>query len=1006
MAELDWGHLEQVGPRPKSRFQSSSTYEEDRGFFHDAAVEQAALQVEEMFEMVEVDLPVADTLITRFVVSSEVQVLVTADRRICVSDVGRGRFLTYEIPGKADDEVRFCFLCPGGVHCLLSTARGENYYVNCKEEPTGRNAIGKARRCDKLRGVEVSAVGWNTHSQSNADYERNSGPILLGTASGQLLETRLERDAGVRAFRPVYDLKERAGEGGPVLGLAVDRFPAVAGQGPRWVVVATTLCRIYQFVGGPTVEAVFEEEQYKVSPPFQELPSVANHSELSVWHKNLRPRTFGWLTGVGIMHGRYVFPKAGAATDPARQPILQDHNIIPNFDRVPLAVTISEFHFYVLYADQLLVLGHPPGMAWTSATEPYEKLKPPDIHSRLDFKFNFDASTPSQRGLGLTRDAATGLVYVYTPAAVYELAATQEDKHAWRQFLDRAQNPNEREPEMYFRRALKHCGDDASKREKVLQCKAEHYFRRQNYVEAARVWSASACRFEEVALRLLAARQDDAVLQFALHRLLFIRRRRGQNQQQESSQLTCLATWIVQMYLDKMNRLAEARGRGPAEQGAEVSTDFRRFLRENLDVLDKPTVQSLIATDGQPEEFKFFCELVGDYERLLTIYLTDGRDSAAAVRVLTKHCLEEQHASVWYQFSPALMERHPDELVRGWMLEGPSRFLQPAKLMPALVKYDPARHNPPNVKEDQAILYLSWLVKVRHNKDPSLHNLLLSLYARQADEGPLLAFLSSSACYDKAFALRLCLAQGKSQASAHLYGQLGLYEDAVALALRVGDVRLAKVYAQQPGDEDPPLKRKLWLQLAEYTIRQQGDLKAAIDLLRQTRDIKLEDVLPFFPDFVLIQDFKREIISSLEAYTQDIEHLKAEMEEATRNADIVRASIRELRHRYGYVTTTQPCEVCGRAALGGDFYLFPSCRHVFHQPCLLELIRDFLPTPTVSRIQTLEKVLAEGERTVKKDDPEGTARLAAAQREFETLVAHECPYCSEFMISTLDQSLT
>lgn len=44
-----------------------------------------------------------------------------------------------------------------------------------------------------------------------------------------------------------------------------------------------------------------------------------------------------------------------------------------------------------------------------------------------------------------------------------------------------------------------------------------------------------------------------------------------------------------------------------------MSTDFRRFLRENLDVLDKPTVQSLIATDGQPEEFKFFCELVGDY---------------------------------------------------------------------------------------------------------------------------------------------------------------------------------------------------------------------------------------------------------------------------------------------------------------------------------------------------------------------------------------------------------
>eukprot|EP00668_Euglena_longa_P013991 GGOE01017947.1.p1 GENE.GGOE01017947.1~~GGOE01017947.1.p1 ORF type:complete len:1032 (-),score=229.87 GGOE01017947.1:26-2953(-) len=964
-----------------------------------------------MFEMVEVDLPVADTLISHFVVSSEVQVLVTTDRRICVSDIGRGKFFTYEIPGKADDEVKFCFLCPGGVHCLLCTVRGENYYINCKEEPTAKNATGKARRCDKLRGIEISAVGWNKHSPSNADYEKNSGAVLLGTATGQLLEARLEKDGGAKSFRTAYDLKERAGESGAVLGLEVERFPLVPGKASRWVVVATTVCRIYQFVGGPLLETIFDDEQYKRSPPFQELPSVAEQSALCVWHKNLRARTFAWLTGVGVMHGRFVFPKPVSPNGPdaGRESILQDHNIIPNFDQVPRSIAISEFHFYLLYADQLLVLGHPPGMAWTSSTEPCEKLKQQDIRARVDFKFTFDVSRPSQHGLGLTRDAATGLIYAYTPSAIYELAATHEDKNVWRQFLDRAQAPNEREPEMYFRRALKHCGDDTTKRERVLLCKAEHYFSRQNFVEAARVWSMSSCRFEEVALRLMAVHQHEALLQFALHRLLFIRRRRGTNQQQESSQLTCLTTWVVQMFLDQMNRLAEANSATPAAQSpkmAALQADFRQFLRDNLDVVDKPTVHVLIGTDGQPEENRFFCELVGDYERLMTIYLTDGHDSAAAVRVLTKHCLEEQYASVWYQFSPSLMELYPDELVRGWMSEGPSRFLQPTKLMPALVKYDPARHNPPHVKEDQAILYLNWLVTTHHNKDPALHNLLVSLYARQGDEAPLLAFLSASAHYDEAFALRLCLAQGKVQSSAHLYARLGLYEDAVALALRVGDVRLAKAYAQQPGDEDAPLRRKLWLRLAEYTIRQRGDLKAAIDLLKQTRDIKLEDVLPFFPDFVLIKDFKREIISSLEAYTQDIEHLKAEMEEATRNADVVRASIRELRHRYGYVTATQPCDVCGRAALGGDFYLFPSCRHVFHQPCLLELIRDHLPAPTLSRIHVLQKVLAEGEQAVKKDDSDGSSRLADAQREFEALVAHECPYCSEFMISTLDQSFT
>lgn len=45
--------------------------------------------------------------------------------------------------------------------------------------------------------------------------------------------------------------------------------------------------------------------------------------------------------------------------------------------------------------------------------------------------------------------------------------------------------------------------------------------------------------------------------------------------------------------------------------------------------------------------------------------------------------------------------------------------------------------------------------------------------------------------------------------------------------------------------------------------------------------LHIEDVLPFFPDFVAIDNFKGAITDSLARYNTQIEELKAEMDEAT-----------------------------------------------------------------------------------------------------------------------------
>jgi hypothetical protein len=53
--------------------------------------------------------------------------------------------------------------------------------------------------------------------------------------------------------------------------------------------------------------------------------------------------------------------------------------------------------------------------------------------------------------------------------------------------------------------------------------------------------------------------------------------------------------------------------------------------------------------------------------------------------------------------------------------------------------------------------------------------------------------------------------------------------------------------------------------------------------------VKIEDILPLFPDFVQIDNFKEAICESLEEYNAQIERLKLEMADATRIADALRS---------------------------------------------------------------------------------------------------------------------
>jgi hypothetical protein len=115
-----------------------------------------------------------------------------------------------------------------------------------------------------------------------------------------------------------------------------------------------------------------------------------------------------------------------------------------------------------------------------------------------------------------------------------------------------------------------------------------------------------------------------------------------------------------------------------------------------------------------------------------------------------------------------------------------------------------------------------------------------------------------------------------------------------------------------------------------------------MQFLEDTSLLKIEDILPFFPDFITIDDFKEDICEALEGYSGQIERLKEEMNTATEAADAIRRDIAELQNRFVVVDAAAKCDVCTAQLLARQFYVFP-CQHAFHADCLIKEVGSASP---------------------------------------------------------------
>ncbi|CAK7913104.1 vacuolar membrane protein Pep3p [[Candida] anglica] len=172
-------------------------------------------------------------------------------------------------------------------------------------------------------------------------------------------------------------------------------------------------------------------------------------------------------------------------------------------------------------------------------------------------------------------------------------------------------------------------------------------------------------------------------------------------------------------------------------------------------------------------------------------------------------------------------------------------------------------------------------------------------------------------------------------------------------------------------------------------------LSASYDSKTNSNVLSLKDLLPLFPESVMINNFKTEIIQSLNQYNSKINQLSYEMQESLNISQALKKQVRESQETsnkgriHTVVEPGEPCQLCGELLVNKAFVCFPNCQHCFHKECL---VKSFLKSKGDYRFKKIFHNF--------KRNPTSTNR-----EELDDLLLKECVLCSEGNINTIDDNI-
>lgn len=865
------------------------------------------------------------------------------------------------------------FLDPSASHLIISTTSGENFYLHTQSR--------QPKALSRLKGVSIECIAWNPSLPTASTRE-----ILIGATDGNVYEVYIEPATEFYRREERYTHQVWKIPDGPVTGIWTDEMP---GKPDLRRVIISSHSRLCHWIGrtggkGREGSASIYAELFSKEAPVTHGASDAPTTAPSLFtvspevsgsepDTEIPDRQYAWLYGQGVMYGKLLTSPttSNLGNKVFNQSKLCSRSLFPEtlstrgsrkLIQDPItSMTLSQWHIIALVEGRIVAV------------------------NRLDGKIVYDQVVleHGQGTLGLFSDQKKNTYWLFTNQEIFEVVANDEDRDVWKIML---QNQD-------YDAALKYA-KGAAQKDSVATASGDYLSSKGNYVEAARVWGKSSKAFEEVCLNLIDNGQDDALRKYLLAKLATYKK-------SSVMQRVMIATWLIQIYMAKLNSLDDmiaTKGellehtdtKGAKEGSSNLRNEYRDFVHKYKSDLDSKTVYEVISSHDREEELLFFANAITDYDYVLS-YWVQREKWAEALSVLNK----QENPETFYRYSSVLMVHVPAGLVDILMRRS---SVEPQKIIPALLSYNEDAKVPLN--QNEAVRYLNFVVSNYPDSPAAIHNTLISIMAADPtkSETALLSYLEtqpSPPLYDADFALRLCIQHSRIQSCVHIYSSMSQYAAAVELALAHKDIDLAALVADRPeGDSNLKLRKKLWLLIAQKKVTESSSIRESLEFLKRCDLLKIEDLIPFFPDFVVIDDFKDEICNALEEYSRHIDTLKQEMDSSQHTAEQIRAEIGALDNRYAIVEPGERCWICTLPVLSRQFFVFP-CQHAFHSDCLGKRVLENSNLGKKKHIKDLQMEVSRGLSV-------GPQREKLV-RELDGLVAEQCVLCGDLGIKAINE---
>jgi hypothetical protein len=316
------------------------------------------------------------------------------------------------------------------------------------------------------------------------------------------------------------------------------------------------------------------------------------------------PKALAWLTGSGVYHGLL----SSSLAQEAGGSVIESANLLPYPSNasveadgsdatpaIPRGIMLSEFHLVLLYQDRVMSL------------------------SSLNDEVIFDEKLPvksNERIIGATVDTARKTYWIYTDANIFEVVVKDEDRNVWKVYLERG----------LHEAALKHV-KTAPQRDLVLSAQGDSFFKEGRHIQAAQCYSQSFTRtFEQVVLKFLDANAKDALRYYLVVRLERLRK-------SDVTQRTLLATWLVEIYLSKLDQLEDIAAAHAASQDVEnyvleqglIDEELQQFLVTYKEDLDSRTTFALISRHGRTETMLHYAAIIGEHDKIARYWIEEKK---------------------------------------------------------------------------------------------------------------------------------------------------------------------------------------------------------------------------------------------------------------------------------------------------------------------------------------------------------------------------------------------